>query len=629
MEKPFEHSYRPLRRATQPWLARLCREGIFLVILVVLIFAPLAGGGAESWSTAVIEAAVWVGGLLWVFRLLVVGDVEWFTPNAILPGIAGLTYVWARFGLSQPVAVTEPETLVVTAAALFFLLVYSNISHRSHTNVLSWVWAGLGLVIAVAEMAQILLRGIRLGDLRGGGLVLPQHSGGYLVMMFSITAANAFFSRRSYRQKVTLLAACTVMGVAIMMTLAYEAWVGMLASTVVMGAYLLRRGDYRFRWAAIGASVLIPVVLMAMVAWQGVRGDGWQSEGRASRLPLWNAAVRMCLDHPLFGNGPGMYAWQFPMHRTAEGHPTYASNEYLNVLADYGIVGLAIAAWVIVSFVVAAVRTLMSRAARYSASTLSNRYALAIGGLAGSAAMIVQAVVDFQLRAPGNLFTLMALMAITLTCAVRAVSRSAEENEEATRDAPLILGWPQRVALLTALVMILGVTGWQLRRNLTAKLALREAARAQSKLDWPAAEKFYRRAAAADPQSYRVARAFGDFYSARATWSTEEREHRLREALRYYDQALHLNSYATDELIKSAHVSDLLGDQDGARARHKTAIQSDPDNASYHAQLGLHHLRWQQTNFAAAAFQRAYEIGGRDPLPEIQLNRLKEKGANQ
>jgi Tfp pilus assembly protein PilF len=100
----------------------------------------------------------------------------------------------------------------------------------------------------------------------------------------------------------------------------------------------------------------------------------------------------------------------------------------------------------------------------------------------------------------------------------------------------------------------------------------------------------------------------------------------LDEALIWYERAFTANPYAMDVQIKIARVYDALGKRELAEERYRRAVQADPENASYHAQLGLHALRRGETEDAVASFARGYELGGDDPLPEIELRRLGKLG---
>jgi Flp pilus assembly protein TadD len=96
----------------------------------------------------------------------------------------------------------------------------------------------------------------------------------------------------------------------------------------------------------------------------------------------------------------------------------------------------------------------------------------------------------------------------------------------------------------------------------------------------------------------------------------------LNEALTWYDRALTANPHDADVLVTMGRAYDVLGKRELASERYQRAIEADPQNATYHAQLALHYQRWGEMDDAVASFARAYELGGDDPLPEIELRQL-------
>jgi Flp pilus assembly protein TadD len=96
----------------------------------------------------------------------------------------------------------------------------------------------------------------------------------------------------------------------------------------------------------------------------------------------------------------------------------------------------------------------------------------------------------------------------------------------------------------------------------------------------------------------------------------------MDEALTWYDRALTANPHDADVFVKMGRAYDALGKSELASERYQRAIQADPQNASYHGQLALHYQRWGEMDEAVTSFARAYELGGYDPLPEIELRQL-------
>jgi tetratricopeptide (TPR) repeat protein len=278
--------------------------------------------------------------------------------------------------------------------------------------------------------------------------------------------------------------------------------------------------------------------------------------------------------------------------------------------------------WMLAAFVMGATQILSVCASRYSASTLSNRYAFTVGGLAAVAALAVGSVFDSSLHAPANLFTVAAIMAATLTCGVHPDGKMDEEDPLPGRYMPRSLKGLNKLALVAVLASVILLLASRLCKSYPSDVCLRLAERDRSHSDWPAAEEHYLQAWNFDRRNFDVTRALGDFFSARATWDIARRDQLMDEALTWYDRALTANPHDADVLVKMGRAYDALGKRELANERYQRAIQTDPQNASYHAQIALHYQRWGEMDDAIASFARAYELCGDDPLPEIELQQL-------
>ena len=144
----------------------------------------------------------------------------------------------------------------------------------------------------------------------------------------------------------------------------------------------------------------------------------------------------------------------------------------------------------------------------------------------------------------------------------------------------------------------------------------------QARLDWDGAQTQLLHAWHFDPQSYTVAEALGDLLVARGTWNSRQSPALWKKALGWYERAVSGNPYESAVLVKMARLFDAAGQRDKAVEHLQRAIQAAPQNAAYHAQLGLHYERWGDTKNALASFQRAADLDGSDRLVAQQLRLL-------
>ena len=160
----------------------------------------------------------------------------------------------------------------------------------------------------------------------------------------------------------------------------------------------------------IGADQVINRVTQGQAAGSAAGRETFLS----SRGWIWRDTFSMIRANPILGVGLGAYETAFPIYSESDGslRVPQAHNEYLQVAADAGIVGLLIALW----FIVAIFRTVL-RGVRSRDPLLAG---LALGSGGGIFAMLVHSMFDFNLQIPSNalLFLLLVAVASNVAAAV-------------------------------------------------------------------------------------------------------------------------------------------------------------------------------------------------------------------
>jgi O-antigen ligase len=128
-------------------------------------------------------------------------------------------------------------------------------------------------------------------------------------------------------------------------------------------------------------------------------------EGRAR---LWAETVPLIRAYPVFGCGLGGYETAFMRFKSFEPLVTddFAHNDYLQLLAELGLVGFAIGAALALSVVRTAVQKALG-----SADAGTRYFAVACAG--ALAAILVHSVADFNLYIPANAMLLAWIAGMT------------------------------------------------------------------------------------------------------------------------------------------------------------------------------------------------------------------------
>lgn len=141
-----------------------------------------------------------------------------------------------------------------------------------------------------------------------------------------------------------------------------------------------------------------------------------------ARGVLWNATWQMFLKHPVTGVGFGGFTTSFTQVHNADGTTLQvyqAHNDYLELMASGGIIGVLLVVWFIVWFVKIARRNFKAKSDFQRATTC--------GALVGIGGIVIHSFVDFGLHTTINALVLMALIVIA------TAKVEAQEVETRTR----------------------------------------------------------------------------------------------------------------------------------------------------------------------------------------------------
>jgi hypothetical protein len=623
-------------------IARFCQNAIFFIILLVLIFSTMAFGAVRPWALAPIMIAVAFATCLWIVRLLAAHEAYVVFSPLAAPVLVLATYVVMRYTLAEVEPISRPDMMFAVTAALMFFLSTNNIRHRWQITTLVWTLVILGGGLALYGLGQAVIghpwiwwfpqyecyRGAA-----SGVFIRPTSFVVYLHMAAAMAGANFHFSRRSLHSKVVLILAGGLIFGGLLFSYAPAYWLGWLAAAAILVAYTFRKHGWKIRWFLLGLGISVVTAIFLLAATRSGRPHPPSSLVEQSMPAInqvsratWQSAIKIGLKNPWLGSGPGMFRWLYPAHRTTQQRQDWGPNEYLTVFAEYGVTGLLLVLWVGIAFAIAAIQILKVRAKRYSAATASNRFAFTIGGLAIFAAVAVDAALGCDIRVGANLFTVLVIMAATLTCGVHHRSMDAEKLNVTGKYTTMRVKGPTLMVFIGSLVVLMGLMGSRMRQTFPAYFLVRYAEREQAQLRWTVAQKLYQRAWQMDHRNLDAIEALGDLYSARATWNPSERAAFFREALTWYDRLLTVNPYANDAFVKMARLHDLLGNREKAAAHYLRALDADPKNASYHAAYALHCQRWGDDTHARASAIRARDLGYTGLLPNIETTNSAAPG---
>ncbi len=584
---------------------------------------------------------------MWVLSQFSGREVHLVSTLLSAPVLLLASYMVVRYGLTEVELSARGVMMKFLGMAILFFVSTNVIYHRWQFHWLVWILVALGALAALEGLRQWLMNGwgnaISVTGLMGkkairGPFASSAEFAVFLHMMFSVVVSLFLFSRYPLSLKMVCAFVAGIIGLALVATGQAQYWVGWVLSITVLGIYLLRKRGWKFRWALLGASVLLLVVGAAwlaaykleVMAPSPVRAhvETLETTGTVSPIapaspsvPLWRSALTMALRNPLMGVGLGMFEWRYPFYRGQQGTPTDAGNDWLGIFVESGFIGVVLTVWVAVAFVVAAVQILNARARRYSASTASNRYAYVVAGLAAFVAVVVDGLLMKGFGACGNQLVLLTIMAITLTSALHNRNDNPEKSHTPGKLTLFRLTGVHRVLLTAGSILLLLLFLWLVITTCPGEVFLSRAQQYALHREWSEAEAFYRRAIRSDPRNYQALVGLGDLYVARAAMDSDEALALREQALSRYQQAIILNPYAYELRIKMGQLYDVLGSREKAEEQYKLALQGDPRNGLYHEATAGHYQRWGETGQAEQHFRLAAKLKA---ISTLSVPRIEE-----
>jgi O-antigen ligase len=384
-------------------------------VLGVLVAAPLAFGATSVLAGLALSGAAWLLLMLWMARGLLAEELKVPAHPVALPALLLLGYAAVHWvaGLSADPYATQREWLHWMGYAALAVAALAAFSGVARMERLLAVLAGAGFVIAVLGIAQHLTAGGKIYWLieptYGGWVFGPyanrNHFAGLMELWMPLAAALAL--RTGTRPVVRWcwwLAAIT-MSTAVALSGSRGGLLALAVGFVVLalGVAALRGG----RSAVLALALALVLVGGATLAIDGegaiarlmrpTPADTPLDEVAGHRLTAWQDTLKLFRQNWLLGTGLETFAIHFPGVRSfwTDYVWSHAHNDFLQFLAELGIVGAALAAWI---FVAGA----RSAAGNLRAHGHGPAGVLLVGLLSSCAGFLVHGWLDFNFHVPAN-----------------------------------------------------------------------------------------------------------------------------------------------------------------------------------------------------------------------------------
>ncbi len=444
----------------------------------------------------------------------------------------------------------------------------------------------------------------------------------YLIIPLPI-AVSLFFASQNKFKKILLLVAILAMGTSLTVTFTRSSYLGFGVSLIFMAILFMTlqgksfiKDNKKFFIIILVAIIIITLLFIIPNPFNKSGTIIYKIKSRISvsqfiqnsytirsRIANWKFTTLMIKDNPLLGSGIGTYKYnslRYQARFLEQGQnrsiypyvfATKTHNEYLQLWAELGIVGLGIFIWLIISYFYYGLRFIKRVKSRY-------KQGIIIGLMGAVVAVLIDGIFGFPLHLPATIVLFWLALALTIVTIKSEVD--AEEVNTSKKDSKQI-SWfkPLLYIIIILLTIFLCVT---VSRPFIARTYWYYGNKELEKnKDVNKAIKMYEEALKWDPYLGEVYYQMGRTLQNRGIYSI---------ALEYFEKAeKYVDHPDLPQDLASLYLKINLFDKAAIKLKQAISYQKDEKSmVPMYNQLGAIYSRLKNYKQAEMAFKNALEI---------------------
>ena len=418
---------------------------IGLVVLVPIVFYPYCISAFIPAKEMVAEVLIVLSLMFWGLKIISKEELKFNLNPLNFPilsfiAICVLSLIW-----SKSFFISLKELPLFLAGPLLYFIIVNNVSSQVQVNRILAITLIIGGLFGIYGILQY--QGIDFSFWTGnigrhnvfGLFGNVNYFAEYLIIPLPI-AVSLFFAPQNKLKKILLLIGIIAMGTSLTLTFTRGSYLGFGASLIFMSFLFLISRSKNFvkdnKKIFIIILVAICIITFLFVVPTPLNKSGtviYKIKSRVSisqltqdysikrRIATWKLSILMIKDHLLLGSGIGTYKYntlkyQAEFFEQGENRSLYpygfadkAHNEYLQLWAEMGIIGLGIFVWLIISYFNFGFKLLKRIKDNY-------KQGIIIGLMGGILAVLVDSIFGFPLHLASTVVLFWIAIGLTRVC---------------------------------------------------------------------------------------------------------------------------------------------------------------------------------------------------------------------
>ncbi len=451
----------------------------------LIIFTPLAFGTTEPWSYAIMEILTAFALLFFFIFILKNKDefyqvpgitplciflfyilfqliplppfiVEFLSPNTfkIHQTTQLITHTESWMQLTVHPKATLSEFFRYSTYVMFYILTVQLLTKKGTFQSLVFVITIFGGLLAFSSILQFYLtedmalwfRHVPNNSMVTGPYVNHNHYAGLMEMIFPIILGLFFFYRprignttlikgiiqifNQERANIHILigTSALLIIISIFVSLSRGAMISTCLSLILFTFFLLKRKISRGNTILIISVIILTAVSIGWFGWDQIfdrfaKLKNSQGIIYESRVDFWKDTINIIDHYKTTGSGMGTYSHIYPLHRSlvSDRFLTHAHNDYLELLAEGGIIAFFLAAWFFMVFFYKTYTTFSKRRDGFSIY-------LYMGSITALVSILFHSFIDFNMHIGANGLWFFFVAGIAVSAANTGIRKQSRQT---------------------------------------------------------------------------------------------------------------------------------------------------------------------------------------------------------